>query len=283
MYPLYHIYTTVHLVFTVVNILGGDTVLASLNAKNTSAISSEKLIGEKQNSLGPAPSLDPDRRNFDEAAGSSGFETAHLVHRGELGVVQALIGISALDNNVALVELESDDTVDSLLRCGDGGSDEFTLGGEEETVVEDLRELGGNELVSEGSDVSVEGQTFEVHVGSSEDGSSGRLVASSRLDTDKSVLDNVDSADTVPPSKSVEGKENVHRVGHSVAVSRESNLDGETLGELNMNSLGSIGSLLGGDSKLPHVIGGSLVGVLKDTGLVRDVEEVLVYTCYQRG
>lgn len=249
--------------------------------KNKSANSSERLTDNKQNSLGSAPSLDPDRRNFDEAAGRSGLETAHLVHRGELGVVQALIGISALDNNVALVELESDDTVDSLLRSRDGGSDEFTLGGEEETVVEDLRELGGNELVSESSDVSIKGQTFEVHVGSSEDGGGRRLVASSRLDTNESVLDNVDSADTVPPGKSVEGKENVNRVGHSVAVSRESNLDGEALGELDVNSLGGIGSLLGGNSKLPHVIGGSLVGVLKDTGLVRDVEEVLVYTYYQ--
>lgn len=231
---------------------------------------------EARNSLGPAPSLDPDRRDFNETAGSGGFETTHLVHRGELGVVQALVGISALDNNVALVELESDDTIDSLLRSGDSGSNEFTLGGEEETVVENLRELGGDKLVSESSDVSVEGQTFEVHVGSTEDGGSGGLVASSRLDTNESVLDNVDSTDTVPPGKSVEGKENVDRVGHSLAVSRESNLDGETLGELDVNSLGGIGSLLGGDGKLPHVIGGSLVGVLKDTGLVRDVEEVLV-------
>lgn len=162
------------------------------------------------------------------------------------------------------------------MRSGDSGSDEFTLRGKEETVVENLRELGGDKLVSESSDVSVEGQTFEVHVGSSEDGGSGRLVASSRLDTNESVLDNVDSTDTVPPGKSVEGKENVDRVGHNLAVSRKSNLDGETLGELNVNSLGSIGSLLGGNGKLPHVIGGSLVGVLKDTSLVRDVEEVLV-------
>lgn len=134
-----------------IDILGTDTILASLDAKEkkVSKNSSLEISGkEARNSLGPAPSLDPYRRDFNETAGSGGFETTHLVHRGELGIVQALVGISALDNNVALVELESDDTIDSLLRSGDSGSNEFTLGGEEETVVENLRELSGDKLVS---------------------------------------------------------------------------------------------------------------------------------------
>ncbi len=61
-----------------------------------------------------------------------------------------------LDDDVALVELDADDTVDRLLRGGHGGHDKFSLGREEEAVVEDVGKVGGDELVSERSDVAVE-------------------------------------------------------------------------------------------------------------------------------
>jgi hypothetical protein len=113
-------------------------------------------------------------------------------------------------------------------------------------------------------------------VGDSENGSGGRLVTSSRLDTDESVLDDIDSSNTVLSGEGVQGKENLDSVGNTLAIGGGGDLDGDTLEELDSNLLGLFGGLLGGGGQLPHVIGRSLVGVFEDTGLVGDVEEVLV-------
>lgn len=136
--------------------------------------------------------------------------------------------------------------------------------------------MGGDELISHSSNVSVQGHSLEIHVGDSENGSSGRLVTSSRLDTDESVLDNIDSSNTVLSGEGVQGKENLDSVGNTLAIGGSGDLDGNTLEELDSDLLGLFGGLLGGGGQLPHVIRRSLVGVLKDTSLVRDVEEVLV-------
>jgi hypothetical protein len=113
-------------------------------------------------------------------------------------------------------------------------------------------------------------------VGDSENGSGWRLVATSRLDTNESVLDNVDSSNTVLSGEGVQGKEDLDSVGDALAVGGGGDLDGDTLEELDSDLLGLFRGLLRRSSQLPHVIGRSLVGVLKDTSLVRDVEEVLV-------
>lgn len=222
------------------------------------------------------PSLDSDARDVDESRSGSWLESSHLVHGGELGVVKTLVRVSSLDNHVALVTLQSDQAVDSLLGGWDGGRDEFPLWREEESIVKDLRKVDGDKLISHGSDVSVEGHTLEVHVGDSKDGSRRRLVTTSRLDTDESVLDNVNSADTVLSGKSVEGEEDFDGIGDSLAIRWVGDLDGETLGKLNLDLLWGLGCLLWGSGELPHVIGRSLVGVLEDTSFVGNVEEVLV-------
>jgi hypothetical protein len=58
-------------------------------------------------------------------------------------------------------------------------------------------------LISEGPDVTVEGEAFEIHVGDTEDGGSGRFVATAGFDTDEPVFDDVDAADTVFPGERV--------------------------------------------------------------------------------
>lgn len=222
------------------------------------------------------PSLDSDARNVNETRSGGRLETSHLVHGREFGIIQSLVGVSALDDHVALVQLESDKTVDGLLRGRNGGADELSLGGEEETVVKDLRKVDGDELISHGSDISVQGHTLEIHVSNSEDGSSRRLVASSRLDTDESVLDNVDSTDTVLSGEGIEREEDINSVGDNLAIGGVGHFDGQTLGKFNLDLLGLLGGLLRGSGQFPHVIGRGLVGVLEDTGFVRDVEQVFV-------
>ena len=111
-----------------VDILGGDTVLSNLDAE-TGSVLFRTIYGKGVvDSLLPGPGLDPDGRNIDETRSGSWLETTHLVHGRELGVVETLVRVSSFDNDVTLVKLQSDETVDSLLRGGDGGHDEFTFG-----------------------------------------------------------------------------------------------------------------------------------------------------------
>ena len=111
----------------------------------------------------------------------------------------------------------------------------------------------------------------------SEDGSSGGLIASSRLDSDEPVLDDIDSSDSVLSGESVEGEEDLNGVGDGLLGGEDVDLGGDTLGELDEDVLGGVGSVLRVGGELPHVSRRGGVGILEDTGLVGDVEEVLVW------
>lgn len=177
-----------------------------------------------------------------------------------------LIGEAALDDGVTLVELQADGTVDGALTGGNGGSDELAFGAEEVTVVENVAELDGDELVTERADVTIERKTLEIHVCDTEDGSGGRLVATTRLDTDEAILDDVDTSDAVLAGKRVEDEEDLDLVGVLLAAGVD--LDGETALELDRDLFGLTGSILSVGGQLPHVLGRGSVRVLKDTSLV---------------
>lgn len=184
--------------------------------------------------------------------------------------------MTSLNDDVTLVQLETNDTVYSPLTSGDSASDEFPLGSEPVTVVQDLRELEGNELITESTNIPIESQTLKVDVSGTQDGSTWRLVASTGLNTDESVLDDVDTTDTVLTSESIESKEDFHTIGVSLLLVRDGDLDRETCLELDRDLLGGGGGVLGRDGEFPHVYGRCSVGVFEDTGLVGDVEQVLI-------
>ena len=81
LYPLIVFPNSTSSLLPVVNILGGDTILSSLDATPSVTIPLE------QNSLLPGPSLEPDGGDIDKARSSSWLETSHLIHGRELGVV----------------------------------------------------------------------------------------------------------------------------------------------------------------------------------------------------
>ena len=227
-------------------------------------------------SLGVGPCLETDGRDRDETGRLAGFEPAHLVHAGKLFVVQTLVRRPALDDAVSLVELELDLSVDGPLTGGDGGGEELSFGAEKVAVVQDPGELDRDELITERTDVPVQGHPLEVHVSDPEDGGSGRLVTTPRLYTDESVLDNVDPTDPVLPGERVELQKDLDGVGVDGSGPGDGDLGRETSLELDDDLLGFVGGVFGGSGQLPHVSGRSGVGVLEDPGLVRDVEQVLV-------
>ena len=185
-----------------------------------------------------------------------------------------LCGRPALDDDVALVQLQADDAVHGALARGDRAGHELALGREEVAVVEDAAELDGDELVAQRADVAVEREALEVDVRGAQDRRAGRLVAPARLDADEAVLDDVDAPDAVLAPERVEREEDLDRVGVRLGPRRD--LDREPGLELDRDALGGGGRVFDGGGQFPHVGGRGGVGVLQDTGLVGDVEEVFV-------
>lgn len=106
------------------------------------------------------------------------------------------------------------------------------------------------------------------------------LVATTRLDTDETVLNNVNTANTVTTGNGVGSQEELDRVGNSLllAVLGVLQLHRETLVEVDDEVFRLVGSGERVGGQFPHVSGRSGVGVLQDTGLVGAVGQVLVHT-----
>jgi hypothetical protein len=185
-----------------------------------------------------------------------------------------LIGEATFDNDIALVQLQSNGTVDSSLTGGDRCGDELSLRAKEVAVVENSAEFDGDELVSKRSNVSIHRQTFEIHMRNSEDCRSGRLIASSRLDTDESVFDNVDTADTVFSGKLVQRQENFNAISEGLLSGGDFN--GKTVLEFNADGFRGVRSALRRSGQFPHVSGGSGVGIFEDSSFIGNVEKILI-------
>lgn len=107
----------------------------------------------------------------------------------------------------------------------------------------------------------------------------GGLVAATGLDTDETVLNDVNTANTVTAGNGVGGQEELNGVGDGLLLATLGvlELDGDTLLEEEGEVLGLVGGGQRVDGQLPHVSGRSGVGVLQDAGLVGAVGEVLVH------
>lgn len=144
----------------------------------------------------------------------------------------------------------------------------------------DLGVVNGNELVAQSTDLTVHDQTLEVNVCSTQEGETRGLVAATRLDADETVLDNVNTTNTVTAGNGISSQEQLDGVGDSLllAVLTVLELNRDTLLKMHDKVLWLLGGLQRVGSQLPHVGRGSGVGVLQDTGLVRAVGQVLVHT-----
>lgn len=192
-------------------------------------------------------------------------------------VISNLGGASAFHDNIALVKLQPYESVHGPLARGDGACDELPLRSEEVAVVEDAAELDCDKLIPQRTDVAVKRQSLDVHVCSAQDGRSGSLVASPRLDSNEPVLDNVDAPDPVLPAQRVELVEYLNSVGDLLVLLRQQgDFDGQARFELDVDLLRGGGRRLDGGGEFPHVRRRCDVRVFQDACFVGDVEEVLV-------
>lgn len=228
--------------------------------------------------LGLSELLQADSVDADEAGSVARSKVTNLIH-GAFALVVQLLGVGPATNDAehALVNAAADGAVDLLLGLDDAGLEELALGGEVQTVVEDLGVVEGDELVTESTDLTVHDQSLEIDVGAAEHGETGSLVAATRLQADEAVLDDVDTADTVLAGDDVGSEEEFDGVGDDLLTALVLELDGKTLLEREGEVLGDVGCLGGIDSQLPHVLWWGDIGVLEDAGLVGAVCQVLIH------
>ena len=113
-------------------------------------------------------------------------------------------------------------------------------------------------------------------MGRSEDSKTWRLIASPGLNPDEPVLDNVDTANTIPSGNGIGGKEELNWVSDDFSI-LVLELHGNTLLEVNGEIFWHIRGILWVNGKLPHILWWGRVRVLKDTGLIGAVGHVLVH------
>jgi len=142
-------------------------------------------------------------------------------------------------------------------------------------IVEDPAELDGKELVTQRTDVPVQSQSFQIDMGSTKNGGSRGLIASSGLDANESILDDIDTANTMLPGQIVQGGEDFDTISVGFSVC-DYNFDGKSTLEFDGKSFRGLRRVFGGYSEFPHVCRWGGVGIFKNARLVRDVEQVLV-------
>jgi hypothetical protein len=166
-------------------------------------------------------------------------------------------------------------SIDALLGGDNTVLEELTLRREVQTVVEDLGVVECNELITESTDFSVKDKTFSVDVCSAEAGETGGFVASTGLDADESVLDDIDTSNTMSASDGVSLEEELNCISDGLSLC-SNQLIWQALLEHQCEVLRGIWALEGINSQLPHVLRRSNIGVFQDTSLVTAVCQVLV-------
>ena len=124
--------------------------------------------------------------------------------------------------------------------------------------------------------LAVQGERFDLPMRVHEDGAAGRLVHAARLHAHEAVLDQVYAADPVFAPELVERPEHAGG-GQLPAVHRHA----VAMGEVEFDVLRFVRGVLGGDREFKHALvclGGWVEpGILENTGLVGDMEEVPVH------
>lgn len=112
-------------------------------------------------------------------------------------------------------------------------------------------------------------------MGKASNGEAGSIVAATGLETDEAVLNDIDTANTVVVTNLVEELEEFNRTSGLLAI--DNDLDGDTLLKDDGELLGSVGGVLGVNSAGPELLGGSVVGILKNASLVAAVDKVVIH------
>ena len=135
-------------------------------------------------------------------------------------------------------------------------------------------------MITESTDFTVHHETLQVDVRSAQAGKSGCLIAAARLDPDETVLDNVDTANTVTTGNRVGSQEQLNRVSDRLFAPafRVLELNRGALFKVKNKVFRGIMSRKRVFCQLPHIRGRSRVGVFQDAGLVGAVGQVLVHT-----
>lgn len=186
-----------------------------------------------------------------------------------------LIRRPPLNDHITLDQSQPNNPIHSPLTGWNRTNHELPLRREEMSIIQDPAQLDRDELVPQRPNIPVQRQSLKVDMRGTKDSSTRRFVASTGLNANEPVLDDIDTSDTVFPSQRIESEEDLDRVGVLLSA-----LDGELRGQAGLegdgNTFGSGGRVGDRGGQFPHVGGRGGVGVFEDTGFVGDVEEVFV-------
>merc|ERR1712232_1036054 len=109
-----------------------------------------------------------------------------------------------------------------------------------------------------------------------QEGASRCLIDSPGLDTDKSILNDINAPDAVFSSDHVAIQENVKRVCLLGAVGFVGDFDRDALGKFNLDGFGGVGGILGRSSHLEHRVLGAACCILEASTLEGGMEKIFV-------
>src|SRR5690606_22354373 len=200
-----------------------------------------------------------------------------VLESGDAGVEQAVIGLAAGDDDVALVQLQAHHAVHVFLGGVDHGLQHLPLRAPPVAVV-DQAGVARHQLVLQVGHFAVQGDGLDGAVGLEHDGAAGGFVAAAGLHAHVAVLHDVQATDAVGAADLVEPGEHGGRA-HLDAV------DGDdvalAVGQLDVGR--GVGGLLRGDGPAPHVFLVLGPGVFQHAALIGDVQQVGVHGVRRLG
>lgn len=220
--------------------------------------------------------FDPNSLDRDEPSSILGLEASNLVH-GALAHVIQLGGLAAAAKDLerSLIHPAANLTIDCLLAGNDRLLQELAFRGEVQTVVQNLGVVVCDKLIPQCADFTVQDEALQVNVSIAENSKTRGLVASTRLQTNEPVLNDIDPANTIPASNCVCCKEELQRIGDGLAFVFE--LSGETLLKVDSEILWLVRSLGRINRELPHIEGSLDIRILENASFVRTVGKVLIH------
>jgi hypothetical protein len=248
----------------------GSSAAKQSLAKSLIEFGSESSVGLETDSVDTDESIAGIRRVVVED-----ITSALNIHRGQIGIVEGLGGLTSMDDAVTLVKFNSNGTFNIPLAELNGVADQFHFWGKPETIVAQASKFG-SQTFSDALDFTVHADSFQIHVGLSQESTSWSSVDTSRLNSDKPVLDNVDTADTVLSSNHVAVQEDFQRIGLDCSIGLVGDLSWATFHVLNSDHVGIVGGILRRSGQFEHGVISRAHGILEHTTLVGSVGKIII-------
>mmetsp|Transcript_5748 Transcript_5748/g.10315 ORF Transcript_5748/g.10315 Transcript_5748/m.10315 type:complete len:214 (+) Transcript_5748:650-1291(+) len=181
-------------------------------------------------------SAQTDRVDVDETTSILWVVSLDRFHGRNVFIVQSGWRVPGDGHARALVTQYIDPPVDEFLCLVHGSKQKVHLWRVPESVVHELRELGAQHI-AQTHDLTIHGNTLNIQMRGSQNSGTRSFIDAARLNTDKSVLDDIDTSNTVLLRDLIEQQEKRERLVRRLACSLVGHLDGFAIDKLDSHHL----------------------------------------------